>query len=98
MVLGVASLGLNALRKFHVDVRLNGSLGISHNEVNLTKSPAEDDAHNYHKPDCEPGNNRRIGLEIIHPKNLLSTMKIQSGLMLGDLVGGEVALTAQGPY
>ena len=74
VVLGVASFGLNPLRKFHVDVRLNGSLGVSHNEVNLTKSPAEDDAHNYHKPDCEPGNDRRIGLEIIHPKNLFSTM------------------------
>ncbi len=74
MILGVASLSLNALRKFHVDVCLNGSLGISHKEVNLTKSPVEDDAHDYHKPDCKPGNNRRIGLEIIHSKYLLSTM------------------------
>ncbi len=74
MILGVASLSLNALRKFHVDVHLDGSLRISHNEVNLAKSLIEDDAHNNHESDCKPCNNRRKGLKIIHSKYLFTTM------------------------
>jgi hypothetical protein len=43
VVLGAPSCGLDTLRQFHVDICLYGSLRISHNKINLTKSPTEDD-------------------------------------------------------
>ena len=36
--------GLDALRKFHVDVHLNRSLWVSQNKIDLAKSPTENDA------------------------------------------------------
>ncbi len=98
MVLGVPSRSLDTLRQFHVDVCLNGSLRISHNKIDLTKSPAEDDAHGNQKSDCNPRNNRRVRLLVIHAVDLLSSMKIQPSLVLGDLIGGEIALALHGPH
>ncbi len=97
MVIG-PSRSLDTLRQFQVDVCLDGSLRISHNKIDLTKSPTEDDAHDDHKSDCKPRNNRSVGLIVIHAVDLLSSMKIQPGLVLGDLVGGEIALASHGPH
>jgi hypothetical protein len=45
-------LGLNPLWQFHVDVHLNWSLWISHNNKDqLLKGPAENDSKDDHKPD-----------------------------------------------
>ena len=98
MILGVPSHGFDALRLFHVDVCLNGSLRVSHNKINLMKGLTENDAHDDHKSDCKPCNNRSIRLVVIHAIDLLSPMKIQPGLVLGDLVGGEIALALHGPH
>ena len=92
------SYSLDTLRQLHVDVCLDGSLRISHKKINLTKSPTEDDAHDYRKSDCKACNNMSVCLIVIHAVDLLSSVKYQPGLVLGDLVGGEIALASHGPH
>jgi hypothetical protein len=58
----------------------------------LLKSPAENDAKNYHEPDGKPGDNRCICFEVVYPIHLFSTMKIHPGFVLDNLVCGEVTL------
>ncbi len=96
MILGAPSRGFDALRQFHVDVCLNGSLRVSHNKIDLMKGPTEIDAHDDHKSDCKPCNNRSVRLVVTHAVDLLSPMKIQPGLVLDDLVGGEITLAPHG--
>jgi hypothetical protein len=72
---------LDTLWKFHVDVHLDWSLWISHNKIDLAKSPTEDDDKNDHKSNCEPCHNRCVSIKIVHSLDLLSTVKVQSGLV-----------------
>ncbi len=81
VIFGVSVCGLDALRKLHVDVHLNWSLRISHNKINLAKSPTENDAKNDHESNCKPCHNRCVGLIIIHPADLLFAVKVQPGLV-----------------
>ena len=97
MILGVPSRGFDALRQFHVDVCLNGSLRVSHNKIDLTKGPSENDAHDDHKSDCKPCKKKSVHLVVIHAVDLLSPMKNQPGLVLDDLIGGEITLALHGP-
>ncbi len=64
-------LGLNPLWQLHIDVNLNWSLWISHNEVHLLKGPAENDSEDDHKSDGKPCHNRGICLKIVHSVDLL---------------------------
>ncbi len=84
--------GLDTMRKLHVDVHLDWSLRISHNKIDLAKSPTENDAKNDHKSNYEPGHNRCEGLKIIHSIDLLSAVEVQPGLVRLDLVRCEVTL------
>ncbi len=76
VIFGVPVRGLYTLWKFHVDVHLDWSLWISHNKINLAKSPTEDDAKNDHKSNCKPCHNRCISLEIVHSVDLLSAVEV----------------------
>ncbi len=67
-------LGLNPLRQLHIDVHLDWSLWISHNKVHLSKSPAENDSKDDHKPDGKPCHNGGVRLKIVHFVDLLSAV------------------------
>jgi hypothetical protein len=69
-----------------LDVRLNGSLRVHHNKINLPKGPWENDAKDYHKPDCKPDNNRCICLEVVHPIHLFSPCRFSLALCLVTLL------------
>ncbi len=92
MIFGVPVHGLDTLRKLHVDVHLDWSLRISHNEINLVKSPTKNDAKNDHESYCNPCHNRCVGLKIIHSVDLFSAMEVQPGLVQLDLICCEVTL------
>jgi hypothetical protein len=95
---GVSLRNLDALGKFHVHVTFDGCLRVSHNEVALAKSPSKDDANDNQQANREPCYNWCICLIVVGPKLLLSTMQIESSLVLLDLIGGDVPLTMHRPY
>ncbi len=90
--------GLDTLRKLYVDVHLDWSLRISHNKIDLVKSPTENDAKNDHKSNCKPCHNRCVGLKIIHSVDLLSAVEVQPGLVQLDLICCEVTFALHRPY
>jgi hypothetical protein len=67
-------LGLNPLWQFHIDVHLNWSLWICHNQVHLSKGPSENDSKDDHKPDGKPCHNGGVCLKIVHFVDLLPIM------------------------
>ncbi len=67
-------LGLNPLWQLHVDVHLNWSLWISHNEVHLSNGPAENDSKDDNKPEGKPCHNGGVCLKIVHSEDLLSAV------------------------
>jgi hypothetical protein len=97
MILGVSSCSLGTLRQFHVDVCLIRSLRLCHKKINLPKAPVENDAKDYLEPDGKSGDNRCICLKVVHPMHLFSTMKIQPGFVLNNLVLDEVTLALHCP-
>ncbi len=74
VILGVPCSSLDVLRKFHVDVFFDWSLGICHYEVYLMKGSMEYDAKHDYKPNCKPRHNRCAGFIVVHAVDLFSSM------------------------
>jgi hypothetical protein len=81
VIFGIPVCGLDTLRKLHVDVHLNWSLRISHNKIDLAKSPTENDAKDDHESNCEPCHDRCVSLKIIHPIDFFPAVEVQPGLV-----------------
>ena len=65
--------------------------------IHLAHGPSVYDAKHKHEAHSKPSDDWGISVKVVDPKFLLSTMEIETGLVFGDLVRGEIALASQGP-
>ena len=93
----VAALDCDAMWQIHVEVALDGSLRVSHDEIDLLESPIEDDSKHNHETNGEPRNDWSIGLKVVDTIGLLPTMNVETSLLLLHFIRGQVSIAPHGP-
>ena len=87
----------DSMREIHVEITFNGRLRIGHDEVDLLEGPAEGDAKDDHETNGKPGDDWRVGFEVVDSIGLLAAVDVEPSLVLLDLVGSQVTLASHGP-
>ncbi len=64
----------------------------------MMQSPSKDDYKHNHESDGKPCDNRSLGFIIVESNFLLLAMDIEQGLVLGDLIGGQVTFAFHSSY
>ena len=90
-------LGFDAVRKIHVHIGFDCSLRICHSKIKLIDCPHEKDGKDDKKSNAKPCYHWSRSLKLIDTEIFFATMNIETCLVLGNIICGEIVLVLHGP-